>query len=91
MLGLEYESKRGYIGVEYFRRTVGIKMIPVGIHMGQLESELRITEKENYLLDLRWRFKDKIYLLEVEDLDTFKGINLKLITFEFMLKLHREL
>ena len=59
--------------------------------MGQLESALRIAEKENYLSELRRRFKDKTVLLEVDDLDTFKGINLKLLAFELMLKLHQEL
>ncbi|KAL3610241.1 hypothetical protein D5086_001261 [Populus alba] len=33
MLGLSYQSKRGYIGLEYFGRTVSIKILPVGIHI----------------------------------------------------------
>lgn len=37
MLGLDYKSKRGYIGLEYYGRTVSIKILPVGIDMGQIE------------------------------------------------------
>ncbi|CAA6673012.1 unnamed protein product [Spirodela intermedia] len=77
MLGLEYESKRGYIGLEYFGRTVGIKIMPVGIHMGLLEVGA-----------LRRTFEGKTVILGVDDLDIFKGINLKLLAFELMLKLH---
>ncbi|TQD72980.1 hypothetical protein C1H46_041495 [Malus baccata] len=46
MLGLTYESKRGYIGLEYYGRTVSIKILPVGIHMGQLQSVLSLPETE---------------------------------------------
>ncbi|XP_078428242.1 putative alpha,alpha-trehalose-phosphate synthase [UDP-forming] 7 [Wolffia australiana] len=88
MLGLEYESKRGYIGLEYFGRTVGIKILPVGIHMKLLESALMAAEKENRVANLRRRFEGKTVLLGMDDLDTFKGIDLKLQAFELMLKLH---
>ncbi|CAA7410223.1 unnamed protein product [Spirodela intermedia] len=88
MLGLEYESKRGYIGLEYFGRTVGIKIMPVGIHMGLLESALRLAEKETRVGALRRTFEGKTVILGVDDLDIFKGINLKLLAFELMLKLH---
>ncbi|KAF9603088.1 hypothetical protein IFM89_033813 [Coptis chinensis] len=36
MLDLEYQSKKGYIGLEYCGRMVGIKIMPVGVHMGRL-------------------------------------------------------
>lgn len=34
MLGLEYEFKRGNIGLEYYGCMVGIKIMFVGIYMG---------------------------------------------------------
>lgn len=46
MLGLEYESKRGYIGLEYYGCTVGIKIMHVGIHMSQLEGVLRLADTD---------------------------------------------
>jgi trehalose 6-phosphate synthase/phosphatase len=88
MLGIEYQSKRGYIGLEYFGRTVGIKIMPVGVHMGQLQSGLRLPDREWRLFELQQQFEGKTVLLGVDDMDIFKGINLKLLAFENMLKTH---
>ncbi|KAM7497969.1 hypothetical protein LguiA_022383 [Lonicera macranthoides] len=88
MLGLEYQSKRGYIGLDYFGRTVGIKIMPVGIHMGQIESVMRLADKEWMVGELKQQFEGKTVLLGVDDMDVFKGINLKLLAMEQMLKHH---
>ncbi|CAK9321126.1 unnamed protein product [Citrullus colocynthis] len=88
MLGLEYQSKRGYIGLEYFGRTVGIKIMPVGIHMGQMESVLRLADKDWRVQELKRQFEGKVVLLGVDDMDIFKGVNLKLLAMEQMLKQH---
>ncbi|MFQ6661748.1 hypothetical protein Gotur_029794 [Gossypium turneri] len=88
MLGLEYQSKRGYIGVEYYGRTIGIKIMPVGIHMAQIESVLRLADKEWRVGELKQRFEGKTVLLGVDDMDVFKGVNLKLLAMEQMLKQH---
>jgi trehalose 6-phosphate synthase/phosphatase len=88
MLGIEYQSKRGYIGLDYFGRTVGIKIMPVGIHMGQLQSVLRLPEMQSKVAELRQQFDGKTVLLGMDDMDIFKGINLKLLAFEYMLKMH---
>ncbi|KAI0496958.1 hypothetical protein KFK09_023284 [Dendrobium nobile] len=88
MLGIEYQSKRGYIGLEYFGRTVGIKIMPVGIHMGQLQSALALPDKDWRISQLQQQFAGKMVLLGVDDMDIFKGINLKLLAFEQMLKIH---
>lgn len=93
MLGLSYESKRGYIGLEYYGRTVSIKILPVGIDMGQLQSVLSLPETEAKVSDLRKQFgeKDRILLLGVDDMDIFKGISLKLLALEHLLNQHPEL
>ncbi|KAM1008377.1 hypothetical protein ACFX19_004896 [Malus domestica] len=88
MLGLEYQSKRGYIGLDYFGRTVGIKIMPVGIHMGQIESVLKLADKEWRVGELKQQFEGKTVLLGVDDMDIFKGVNLKLLAMEQMLKQH---
>ncbi|GMH05526.1 hypothetical protein Nepgr_007366 [Nepenthes gracilis] len=88
MLGLEYKSKRGYIGLEYYGRTVGIKIMPVGVHLGQIESVLRLADKEWRVQELKQQFEGKTVLLGVDDMDIFKGVNLKLLAMEQMLKLH---
>jgi trehalose 6-phosphate synthase/phosphatase len=88
MLGVDYQSKRGYIGLDYYGRTVGIKIMPVGIHMGQLQSVLRLPAMQQKVAELRQQFEGKAVLLGVDDMDIFKGINLKLLAFEHMLRVH---
>ncbi|XP_010531642.1 PREDICTED: alpha,alpha-trehalose-phosphate synthase [UDP-forming] 6-like [Tarenaya hassleriana] len=92
MLGLTYESKRGYIGLEYYGRTVSIKILPVGIHMGQLQSVLRLSETEAKVAELIQQYcrKGRIMLLGVDDMDIFKGISLKLLALEQLLMQHPE-
>ncbi|XP_072992016.1 alpha,alpha-trehalose-phosphate synthase [UDP-forming] 6-like [Typha latifolia] len=92
MLGLTYESKRGYIGLEYYGRTVSIKILPVGIHMGQLKSVLSLPETEVKVTELIKQFRDqgRTMLLGVDDMDIFKGISLKLLAFEQLLVQHPE-
>ncbi|KAK4770166.1 hypothetical protein SAY87_030698 [Trapa incisa] len=88
MLGLEYQSKRGYIGLEYYGRIIGIKIMPVGVHMGRIASVMRQTDEEGKIAELRHRFEGKTVLLGVDDLDIFKGIDLKFLAMEQMLKQH---
>ena len=92
MLGLTYESKRGYVGLEYYGRTVTIKILPVGIHMGQLKSVLSLPETESKVAELISEFsaKGKVVILGVDDMDIFKGINLKLLAMEQLLIEHPE-
>ncbi|XP_073314614.1 probable alpha,alpha-trehalose-phosphate synthase [UDP-forming] 9 [Primulina huaijiensis] len=90
MLGLDYESKRGHIGLDYFGRTVYIKILPVGIHMGRLESVLNLPSTCNKVKEIREQFQDKKLILGVDDMDIFKGISLKLLAFEQLLQQHRE-
>ncbi|KAF3792940.1 Alphaalpha-trehalose-phosphate synthase UDP-forming 5 [Nymphaea thermarum] len=90
MLGLSYQSKRGYIGLEYYGRTVSIKILPVGIHMGQLQSVLDLPETEARVGELKQQFKDRTVLLGVDDMDIFKGISLKLLAMEQLLFQHPE-
>ncbi|KAI4373225.1 hypothetical protein MLD38_011375 [Melastoma candidum] len=90
MLGLTYESKRGFIGLEYYGRTVSIKILPVGIHMGQLESILSLPETETKVAELIKQYcgQDRTMLLGVDDMDIFKGISLKLLAMEQLLTQH---
>ncbi|XP_073304811.1 probable alpha,alpha-trehalose-phosphate synthase [UDP-forming] 9 [Primulina huaijiensis] len=90
MLGLDYESKRGHIGLDYFGRTVYIKILPVGIHMGRLKSVMNLPSTCNKVKEIRDQFKDKKLILGVDDMDIFKGISLKLLAFEQLLQQHRE-
>lgn len=88
ILGVEYQSKRGYIGLEYYGRTIGVKIMPVGIHMGQIQSVMKLADKEWRVDELKQQFEGKTVLLGVDDMDIFKGVNLKLLAMEQMLKQH---
>ncbi|KAJ6712105.1 ALPHAALPHA-TREHALOSE-PHOSPHATE SYNTHASE [UDP-FORMING] 6 [Salix purpurea] len=88
MLGLSYQSKRGYIGLEYFGRTVSIKILPVGIHIGQLQSVLNLPETESKVAELHDQFRGQTVMLGVDDMDIFKGISLKLLAMEQLLTQH---
>ncbi|KAK8516406.1 hypothetical protein V6N13_097695 [Hibiscus sabdariffa] len=90
MLGLSYQSKRGYIGLEYYGRTVSIKILPVGTHVGQLQSVLNLPETEAKVAELHDKFKGQTVMLGVDDMDIFKGINLKLLAMEQLLMQHTE-
>ncbi|XP_057416084.1 probable alpha,alpha-trehalose-phosphate synthase [UDP-forming] 11 [Lotus japonicus] len=79
MLGLDYESKKGHIGLDYYGRTVNIKIQPAGIHMGLLESVLSLPETASRVKELREQYKGKIVILGVDDMDLFKGISLKFL------------
>ncbi|KAF5749459.1 alpha alpha-trehalose-phosphate synthase [Tripterygium wilfordii] len=77
ILGIDYESKRGYIGLDYYGRNVTIKILPAGIHMRQLHSALSSDITVELARQLKERFEGKIVMVGVDDLDIFKGITLK--------------
>ncbi|PKA49427.1 Alpha,alpha-trehalose-phosphate synthase [UDP-forming] 6 [Apostasia shenzhenica] len=91
LLGLDYESKRGYIGLDYYGRTVTIKILPVGVDMGQLKEVIASPETESKVLELKSKFRGKILLLGIDDMDIFKGIGFKFLAMEQLLEDHPEL
>ncbi|KAL5178846.1 putative alpha,alpha-trehalose-phosphate synthase [UDP-forming] 9 [Glycine soja] len=91
MLGLDYESKRGHIGLDYFGRTIFIKILPVGIHMGRLESVLNLQSTSAKLKEIWEEFKGRKVILGVDDMDIFKGISLKLLAVEQLLQQNQDL
>ncbi|XP_061368177.1 alpha,alpha-trehalose-phosphate synthase [UDP-forming] 5-like [Gastrolobium bilobum] len=90
MLGLSYQSQRGYIGIEYYGRTVSIKILPVGIHIVQLQSVMNLPETERKVAELQDQFKGQTVMLGVDDMDIFKGISLKLLALEQLLLQHAD-
>ncbi|KAK7324171.1 hypothetical protein VNO77_27696 [Canavalia gladiata] len=91
MLGLDYESKRGHIGLDYFGRTIFIKIFPVGIHMGKLESVLNLSFTSGKLKEVQEEFKSEKVILCVEDMDILKGLSLKLLAVEQLLQQNPDL
>ncbi|GMH01299.1 hypothetical protein Nepgr_003138 [Nepenthes gracilis] len=91
MLGLSYESKRGYLGIDYYGRTVYIKILPIGIHLRRIESSLDHPSASMKVKMMRKQFEGKKMILGVDDMDIFKGISLKLLAVEQLLHQHPEL
>ncbi|KAH7306491.1 hypothetical protein KP509_22G015400 [Ceratopteris richardii] len=85
MLGLQFKTQRGYIGLEYYGRTVGIKIMPVGIHMDRLMGTLSLEETRVKIDDLKAELHGKTVILGMDDLDIFQGINFKLLAVEQLL------
>lgn len=90
MLGLDYASKRGHIGLDYFGRTVYIKILPVGIHVGRLKNVLNLPSTSAKVKELKERFMDKKLIVGIDDMDLFKGISLKLLALEHLLQQNPE-
>jgi len=90
ILGLEFESKRGHIGLDYCGRVVSIKIRPAGVHVDRLLSGLHWPECEWRAGELRAQYADKQLLLGIDDFDIFQGTNLKLQAFECLLRLHED-
>ena len=91
ILGLKYESKRGYIELEYFGRTIFIKILPVGIHIGRLQSALDHPSSLVKVRETYKKFEGKKLILGVDDMDIFKGISLKLLAIEQLFQQYPEL
>ncbi|KAE8806506.1 putative alpha,alpha-trehalose-phosphate synthase [Hordeum vulgare] len=91
LLGLDYQSKRGYIGIEYYGRTVTVKILPVGIDMGQLRSVVSAPETADVVRQVADAYKGRRLMLGVDDVDLFKGIGLKFLGMEQLLVEHPEL
>ncbi|XP_027359684.1 probable alpha,alpha-trehalose-phosphate synthase [UDP-forming] 10 isoform X2 [Abrus precatorius] len=79
------------IGLDYFGRTIFIKILPVGIHMGRLESVLNLQSTSAKLKEIQEEFKGRKVILGVDDMDIFKGISLKLLAVEQLLQQNPDL
>lgn len=87
LLGLDYQSKRGYLGIDYYGRTVSVKILPVGIHMGQLRTLMSKPETTSRFKELKEKFKGKTVLVGVDDMDVLKGISFKFLAFGHLLEM----
>jgi trehalose 6-phosphate synthase/phosphatase len=92
MLGLAYQSTRGALGIDYYGRKIGIKICPTGINTQRLRRGLSAWPEAIWRQgELVAQFSGKAVLVGVDDMDVFKGIELKLRAFEALLAAHPEL
>ena len=90
MLGIEHKTFKGKIGVEYYGRNVEVKIVPTGINPERFLGGFDWSETEWRRGELLAEFADKKVLVGFDDMDPFKGIDLKLEAFSRVLELHPE-
>lgn len=90
MLGLEHKTSRGSIIIEYYGRDVGIKIMPTGVKPERLLDACSWPDTAWRRGELAAQFRGKTVLIGVDDMDVFKGIELKLAAFEQVLVHHPE-
>ncbi|XP_062196157.1 probable alpha,alpha-trehalose-phosphate synthase [UDP-forming] 9 [Phragmites australis] len=91
LLGLSNHSRRGYIGIDYFGRKVVVKILSVGVDMGQLRGVLSSPETAAKAKEIATKYAGRQLLLGVDDVDMFKGVGLKLSAMEKLLESRTEL
>ncbi|KAG1664974.1 hypothetical protein FOA52_001986 [Chlamydomonas sp. UWO 241] len=90
MLGLEHETSRGSIAIDYHGRKVGLKIMPTGLNPQRYVDGFEWDEFKWRKGELSAQFEGKTVLVGVDDMDIFKGIELKLQAFERLLEMHTE-
>ena len=90
MLGLEHKTSRGSIILEYYGRDVGIKIMPTGVKPERLLSACAWPDTLWRIGELQAEYRGKMVLIGVDDMDVFKGIELKLAAFQEVLIHHPE-
>eukprot|EP00803_Ostreobium_quekettii_P008155 evm.model.scf_2301.1 EVM.evm.TU.scf_2301.1 scf_2301:9314-19956(+) len=90
LLGLEHRTSRGALGLEYCGRYVGIKIMPTGVNPERLLMGMKWKETQWRRGQLLAEFKGMKVLIGVDDMDTFKGIDLKLFAYRQFLESHPE-
>jgi len=91
ILGLDCECKRGHINVDSFDKNVTIKILHVGIDLDNLEWVLSLPGTVKKVKELKQKFEEKVVILGVDDVDLFKGIGLKFLALEKLLKANEDL
>ncbi|KAG2502215.1 hypothetical protein HYH03_000701 [Edaphochlamys debaryana] len=90
MLGLEHETSRGSITIEYYGRTVGVKIMPTGVNPGRYLDGFSWDEFKWRRGELVAQFAGLTVLVGCDDLDVFKGVELKLLALDRLLDQHPE-
>ncbi|CAL5223978.1 g6589 [Coccomyxa viridis] len=90
MLGLEHVASRGSISIEYYGRDVGIKIMPTGVKPERFLNGFGWQDTIWRRGELLSQFKGQTVMIGVDDMDLFKGIELKLLALERVLDYHPE-
>lgn len=90
MLGLEHVNSRGSIMLEYYGRSVGLKIMPTGVKPERFLSAVSWPDTTWRRGELAPALEGQTVLLGVDDLDSFKGVELKMLAVERVLDAHPE-
>jgi len=88
MLGLEHVAARGAIQLEYCGRAVGVKIMPTGVKPERWLASCAWPATLARRSELASALAGRTVLLGVDDLDSFKGIDLKVLALERLLDQH---
>lgn len=81
-----YSSKRGVIVLAYQGREICVKIMPTGVDPPRLAALQALPDAKARRAALELEHSRVLVLLGMDDLDQFKGIDLKLRGFELMLR-----
>lgn len=85
ILGIQHDTRRGQIELDVLGRLVRVKILPVGVSE-QLAVSLRSQLTQRTAAQLASTYANRRLFLSIDDLDGFKGLDLKLEAFERMLE-----
>ena len=91
VLGLDSHTDRGSIVVEYYGRKVSIKIMPIGVKPARYLEALGWDSFSGHRAEFLSKYAGKTLLCGVDDMDPFKGIELKLQAYELLLEQHPNL
>jgi trehalose 6-phosphate synthase/phosphatase len=70
---------------------VRVRISPVGVHVARLREVMALPESKWRKGELEAQFAGKTLIVAVDDMDPFKGIDLKCQAMENLLRVHPEL
>ena len=91
MLGLEHHTNRGSIVVEYYGRKVSIKILPIGVKPQRYLEGFEWPDYKWRRGELLAEYGDRAVMVGIDDMDAFKGIELKIQGMELLLEQHADL
>eukprot|EP00004_Rigifila_ramosa_P013609 TRINITY_DN3030_c0_g1_i3.p1 TRINITY_DN3030_c0_g1~~TRINITY_DN3030_c0_g1_i3.p1 ORF type:complete len:687 (-),score=150.04 TRINITY_DN3030_c0_g1_i3:22-2082(-) len=87
LLGLDYNSRRGgFLGLDYFGQEVMVRISHIGIDPNIFEARVRTDMIRRNVEKLSEEFKGCTVLLGVDNLDRLKGVGLKLLAMEALMR-----
>lgn len=86
ILNLHHESEKGALKIHYGGRYITIRVSHIGIDPKRFGERLMHPKVSEKVFKLKKEFKGKKVIGAIDDLDVIKGISLKLLAFENLLK-----